>query len=264
MTTLKEFNSYGVELERRLRLKTYPFAVKLLKSEADIPEGAIRPKKDLGYHLAQCQAFSMSRREGKTVAMFLGDMWCYSPVLAFGIVKPPEYYLEGNTYFPAQVSTREAAKNLAAHFPRLKYGECKGILSAPLNTATFEPDLIVIYCDSAQLRCLLVSLKYKEGERVTSTLEPGGACVQSTVPAITSGECQVAVPCGGDRRFGLAKDDEMIFTVPAGKLEDLMQGLKTLDEKDAMFPIKPGSRIEYPLNESYIRVGKEIGMEVHD
>ena len=59
MTTLKEYNSYGEDLERLLRLRTSPIAVKMLEKEEDIPEGAIRPKKDRGYHLAKCQAFAM-------------------------------------------------------------------------------------------------------------------------------------------------------------------------------------------------------------
>ncbi len=46
MPTLKEFNSSGEELERLLLLRSSPIAVKMLKSEADIPEGAFRPKKD--------------------------------------------------------------------------------------------------------------------------------------------------------------------------------------------------------------------------
>jgi uncharacterized protein (DUF169 family) len=88
MTDFDELHGYGEELEQRLRLKTFPFAVKLLNKEMEMPEGAIRPKRDLGYHLSLCQGFAMSRREGKTVAMFIEDMWCYSPVLALGIAKP--------------------------------------------------------------------------------------------------------------------------------------------------------------------------------
>lgn len=53
MPTIKECNRYGQELEKLLRLQTSPIAVKMLESEADIPEGAFRPKKDHGYHLAQ-------------------------------------------------------------------------------------------------------------------------------------------------------------------------------------------------------------------
>jgi uncharacterized protein (DUF169 family) len=263
MGSVKELNSYGEELEQRLRLKTFPFAVKLVKHKKEVPKGAINPKRDLGHHLSLCQGFAMSRREGSPVAMFLEDMWCYSPVLALGIAKPPEYYLEGNTYFPAHVGNPDQAANLAKNFPRLEYGRCIGVASAPLKKADFQPDMVIIYCDSAQLRSLLAGLKYKQGELVTSTMEPASACVQAMVPTLKSGKCQVAVPCGGDRRWALAQDDEMIFTVPADKLSDLMSGLRHIDEAGAVFPIKFGTKIEFPLSESYITVSKMIGMEVH-
>ena len=60
----------------------------------------------------------MSRREGMTVAMLLEDMWCYAPVVALGIAQPPEYYLEGNIFFPAYVGNLElAAEPLSTDFP---------------------------------------------------------------------------------------------------------------------------------------------------
>lgn len=264
MSTLSDFNRYGEELEKRLQLKTFPFALKMLKREEDIPEGAIRPKKNLGFHLALCQGFAMSRRQGALVAMLKEDNWCYDPVIALGLVEPPEYYLEGHADFPLRLGSLETARNLANKSPRLEYGKYVGIMSAPLKTANFEPDLVVIYCNSAQLRCLLAGIKYKEGYQVTSTLEPGSACVQSTVPVIKSGECQVTVPCIGDRRWALAQDDEMIFSVPRGKLEDLLLGIRFFDEAGFGFPINFAMRPEYPLHENYLKVGKMIGMDVHE
>ena len=69
MVNLKTYREYGEEVERRLRLKTFPLAVKMLESAESIPNGAQRPLKDFGYHLSLCQAFQMSRRDGITVAM---------------------------------------------------------------------------------------------------------------------------------------------------------------------------------------------------
>jgi len=112
------------------------------------------------------------------------------------------------------IGTLERAANHAKNFPRLKYGKVSGVMSAPLREADFKPDMVIIYCDSAQLMCLLAGLKYKRGELVTSTMETASACVQAMVPALKSNRCQVVVPCFGDRKYGLAKDDEMIFTVP--------------------------------------------------
>lgn len=103
MTKLSDFNSYGEEIEKRLQLRTSPIAIKLLEKEGDIPEGTIRPKRDLGFHIGLCQAFAMSRREGAQVAMLKEDNWCYPPVIAFGLAEPPEFYLEGYTNFPDRV-----------------------------------------------------------------------------------------------------------------------------------------------------------------
>ena len=102
MTNLNDFNTYGEELERLLQLRTSPIAINLLQKEGDIPAGAIRPKKDLGFQLALCQGFAMSRRDKTMVAMLKEDNWCYSPVMSFGLAEPPDFFLEGNTYFDPQ------------------------------------------------------------------------------------------------------------------------------------------------------------------
>ncbi len=150
------------------------------------------------------------------------------------------------------------------HFPAWKAGKYIGVVSAPLGTAGFEPDLSVIYCNSAQLRGLLTGLRYKRGEMVTSTLNPGGACVHSTVPALQTGACQVTIPCGGDSKRALARDDELIFSVPANRLEDLMLGLRHLDETGFGYrQSAPDMSFEYPQPENYMKVARMIGMDVH-
>ena len=57
MPTLETYHRYGKQLEEELRLRTAPIAVKMIASEAEVPEGALRPHLQ-GEHYAQCQAFS--------------------------------------------------------------------------------------------------------------------------------------------------------------------------------------------------------------
>jgi uncharacterized protein (DUF169 family) len=265
MKAMNDFNRCGEELEMRLLLRTSPIAVKMLEREADIPKGAMRPKRDLGVHLGLCQAFAKSRRERVAVAMLKEDHWCFLPVIAHGLEKTPDFFLEGHTDFPGRVADQEAAKNLAKTFPRLDYGKYIGVVSAPLRAANFEPDLLVIYCNSNQLRCLLTGMRYPKGYVLTSNLNPIGACVQSTVPVLQSGDCQVTVPCGGDRRRALAQDDEMIFSLPTDRLEDLIVGLRHFDETGFGYnQFAPDMRPDYPLPELYIKVAKMLGMEMHE
>ena len=257
------FHDYGEELERRIRLQTFPLAVKLLEKEINIPEGAERPLRDFGYHVPLCQGYAMSRKEGKTIAMFKEDMWCFEPVVGYGWARPPQYFLEGYNRFPRDVKTLEAGANYAHELPRLEFGKYIGVVSAPLMTATFEPDVIMIYCNSVQLSLLLLGREYKDGFNLKCSLSSHAACVYGVVPVIQSGECQVAVPCRGDRYGAMAGDDEMVFTVPGGRLEDLIMGLRQVYETDSKLPRGYKMQPEYKLPESYAKIGEMLGMDVN-
>ena len=126
MADLAIYREYGAELEKRLRLKTFPLAVKMLEREGDIPDGAQRPLRDFGYHLSLCQSYQISRREGTAVAMLIEDMWCFEPVVGYGLGEPPDYFLQGHNRFPRDVATLEAGRHYAEEFPRLEVGKYVG------------------------------------------------------------------------------------------------------------------------------------------
>lgn len=259
MMELSALHGYGKELEERLRLKTFPLAVKFVEKEEDIPEGAKRPKRDMGHHLSACQGFSISRREGVLLAQLKEDMWCPEPAIGYGLGEPPEYFLEGHNRFPLDVETLEAGSNYAREFPRLKVGRYVGVLSAPLTAATFEPDLVVIYCDSVQLSLLLLGREYKEGYSLKCQLSSHAACVYALVPAIQEGECQVAVPCRGDRYVAKAGDEEMIFTVPTARLEDLVAGLRHVESYGSKLPREYELSPEPVMPEGYEKIARMMG-----
>ena len=259
MDKLKIYHRYGEELERRLRLKTFPLAIKFLKNEKEIPKGTQRPLKDFGHHLSLCQSFQIARREGKPLAVLKEDHWCCEPVMGYGLGQPPDYFLDGHNRFPRDVKTLEAGKHYAQEFPRLEVGRFVGILFMPLRTTRFEPDLVMIYCDSSQLCLLLLGREYKEGYNLKCSLSSHAACVYAIVPAIQSGECQVAVPCRGDHYRAMAGDDEMIFTVPKGRLKDLMSGLRHTATTGSTLPHGYCLLPEHPVHESYMRIAKMMG-----
>ena len=229
MTTQSEFNTYGADLEQFLCLRTYPIAIKMLESESEVPEGAVRPKKDRDEHYAVCQAFALARRQGMTIAMFLEDHWCFEPIISYGLVETPQDYLEGSTssFF---IADKQAAEEHSRQMTRLPVGQYPGMVMGPLKSANFEPDLVMIYCNSAQLRHLLLALRYLHGTQVTSTLDPIGSCVHSVVPSLRNGECQVTVPDPGDFERAGAQEDEMVLTVPTTRLKELMDGIYHFEE----------------------------------
>lgn len=256
------FRKYSEQIARQIRPTSFPIAVKMLEKEEDIPEGAQRPKKDFGTCLTACQGFSMSRRYGMSIAMLKEDMWCPEPVIGYGLAEPPKYFLNGHNRYPDGVETLEAGANWAREFPRFKTGKYVGVLSAPLMTANFEPDLIMIYCNSAQLLRLLLGIAYRDGRDIVSRLSGHAACVYAVVPAIQTGKCQVSVPCRGDRAEAGAQDDEMIFTVPRKKLEDLMLGLE--QNGSGTIPTQVKMLPEFKLSVSYAKLARLMGMKKAD
>jgi uncharacterized protein (DUF169 family) len=225
MTTIGELNQLGRRLEEALLLETAPLAVKMLATEADIPEGAFRPKHDQGIHLAQCQAFAMSRREGKTVAMLTEDHWCFAPLIAYGHVDVPE--------------DPELARFV--RFPRFERGRWAGIVSAPLRSAGFVPDVIMLYSNTAQLRNLLWPSEIM-GE------------------AVDERRVVVTLPDPGDYARALAGEDEIIIAMPpdllAGLLDDLeaVRGMGAAFEPQVMEP-------DFKRPDFYVRLFERWGLD---
>lgn len=208
MTDFSEFNRYGEDLERQLMLRTSPIAVKMLKNEADMPEGAVRPKKDRGYHLAQCQAFAMSRREGTTVAMFKEDHWCPTAPMAYGFVDRPESIEQWTHPYDC--------------FERGKYA---GIVTAPLKKANFIPDVVIVYSNPAQLRGLLLTMPVADVPSVSGHFFPP-SCGWSVVAPMKTKQFYVVVPDPGEYQRALTEEGDMMFSIPAEKMPAMMANVR--------------------------------------
>jgi uncharacterized protein (DUF169 family) len=245
MASLSEYNSYGEELEKLLILRTSPIAVKMLETEADIPEGAIRPWKDRGIHIAQCQAFALSRRQKLTVAMLKEDNWCFAALIAYGLVdRPTDPELQRFVSFP----TFERHKNI-------------GIVSAPLRTANFEPDIVIIYSNTAQLRNLLIPTHFLGEEAKVNCHFFPPACAYQIVPVMENGQLMVTLPDPGDFNRALAGEDEIILSVPKDKMGMLVEGVRQMEEgefgyaRNSMYMLH-----DFPQPEFYQMLFKRWGL----
>jgi uncharacterized protein (DUF169 family) len=245
MPTIKEFNLYGEELENILGLQTSPIAVKMLEKETDIPKGAIRPKRDRGYHLAQCQAFAMSRRERTAVAMLKEDNWCPGAVIAYGLVPRPE----------------DPAARAQSNGEYFEYGKYIGILTAPLKTAGFEPDTVIIYCDTNQLRIMLLSLKIEDRRLVKSNFFPF-SCSNAVVPVILHNEYWINLPDPGEYARALTMAGEMMFSVPKDKLTGFLENLRGSKRNVSGFANESMMmRPDFPQPDFYRKAFEAWGME---
>jgi len=246
MTALEDFRQWGEELEKLLLLRTSPLAVKMLESQSDIPEGAVQPWKDRGIHLAQCQAFALSRRSKETVAMLKEDQWCFAPLIAYGLVDKPE----------------DPELQLFVNFPTFARGKYVGIVSAPLRSTPFEPQVVVIYCNTAQLRSLLFPYHLAGQEEVVSYHFFPPACAYQVVSVMESGKLMVTLPDPGDFNRALSGEDEIVLSVPKDEMARLVDGVRQLDKNDEFSYARPNLYMlhDFPQPEFYQMLFRRWGL----
>jgi uncharacterized protein (DUF169 family) len=232
MTAAEKNAAYSSELRRILLLRYEPIAIKMIADEADVPGDAIRPRRDLGKHMALCQTFAMARRDMKTIYMDKSSEWCWNPLIGFGLVECKE----GSQGFDLicrvlGIKDPDAARRFFADFPRLPAGKYTGIAVAPLALGSFTPDLVLIYCNNAQLRSLAWAVKNETGKLIQTEIDAIDSCVYSCVVPLKTGDYRVTLPDVGEYERAMADEDEIILSVPGDRLDELIEGLRAFDSR---------------------------------
>jgi uncharacterized protein (DUF169 family) len=215
---LDDIKKYGADLESKMILRSSPIGIKMLRKRSEIPEGAFKPRDNKYEHYALCQAFGLARRNGRTIAMFIEDHWCFEPIIGLGLVEPPQTFLDGYTagfFIEDPVAAREHAQ-AAPRLPYKQYGDT-GMVFGPLKAINFVPDVVMIYCNAGQLRHLILLLGFKHGYMITSTFYGIGSCTRALVPVLETGEGTITVPDPGEYDRAMTGEDIMILTLPARK-----------------------------------------------
>lgn len=86
---------------------------------------------------------------------------------------------------------------------------------------------MLFYGNPGQITRLIQAAVFKTGKPLTAQTVCGTACSEWVSAAMNTGECQYVFPCDGERRFGALDDSEMIFSMPYGKMEEILEALKT-------------------------------------
>ena len=223
---MENLKKLGSAIETYVHPTTYPIAIKMLTNEAEIPEGIERVQKMFGHQLITCQAWGMTRRNGTPMALLKDDIFCPTSIISLGLAEPPNFWTEGGFYLDWYTPTRQAAKTMATEMPRLPLGKYVGLVLAPLHTCNFEPDLVIIYGNSAQILRLICAAVSQTGSNFSTSIWAPGVCTYTIASTVLKGNCQFAIPCYGDRECEGTADDELIFTIPSSRFEEIASSLK--------------------------------------
>ena len=258
MADLKELNQ---ALNNFIRPLTFPVAIKMLKSEEEIPERTRRPFQQMGKKIAICQGIGMSRKYGWTVAMGKEDMQCSLGAAPFGFFENINFFNEGNLAAGMFTPSKEIGKKQEDIVDRYDYGTYSHILVAAISRAAFEPDVIMIYGNPAQIMRLIQGVLYNQGGAVHSSAMGRLGCA-GIITAIKNDECRYLVPGNGDRIFGMTQDYEMAFLLPLSKVDGLLEGLTMTHKAGVRYPITSFFDFEATFPPSYqeqMKIWEEAG-----
>jgi uncharacterized protein (DUF169 family) len=222
------------KLDRLLRLKASPVAYKRLEKLAELEK--IPDVMPLGRRASFCQVPALVRTMGMTISATrenFGDRCARINGLAPSTEEQVAWEAEqfAHSWF---ANVEEARKQMAA-YPTVPPGEA--IVLAPLAAGKFEPDVILIYGNPAQMMLLMNGLQFKDYERFQFFFIGEGSCADGLAQCYTTGKPALAIPCLGERAFGTVTDDEMVMALPPKMLAKAIEGLQELKARGASYPI---------------------------
>ena len=83
----------------------------------------------------------------------------------------------------------------------------------------------MVYSNTAQLRVMLMALKFGGHDLVESLFDPIDSCVYSVVPTFLQRRIRITLPDPGESERAAARDDEIILSLPVEKIQVLVEGL---------------------------------------
>ncbi|MFO7797392.1 MAG: DUF169 domain-containing protein [Promethearchaeati archaeon] len=228
MEHLETYKKIGQKLIDKLKLQTYPIAVKLIKENEEVSSNALRPLDVFGREIPACLSYTWCRRSGFSFFLKGEDIVCKPiSIRNFGFEKVDD----PNVVFEAWEKKAGYKKNMVAEKgsrecdATLEFGEFKGLVVSPLHASIIIPDVIMIYCTPLILSHLILSATYN-GDYITSYFNGmESSCKEGIIRTFTTNQCQVVAPGMGDRVLAGVQDFEMIFSIPESKLKEVNDNL---------------------------------------
>ncbi len=222
-------------MELLMRLKSFPVAFKMLEKKEDL--GKIPFIRRLEQKKTLCQLITLVRNFDWTVGADADDFHGPGCSSIIGLADMPEVMKDGTFRSIVWVKTRKDGKKYESSIPRLPLGKYEAVALAPLVYNPFEPDIVLIYANPAQMMLLINSLQFEDYEVMEFFCVGESSCSDAIVRCYQTGKPSMTIPCYGERRYGHAQDEDMVMAIPAGMMEKALRGMETLYRRGIRYPI---------------------------
>ncbi len=246
-------------LGRYVRPDTFPLGIRMLEHGEPVPDGVRIPTRDVGEQWIVCQSIGIARRYGWSIAVGREDVICPLASVSFGFRAANERYDAGEAALGMYCTEPGAAEALEAATWRFDPGRFERLCVAPLSRLTFEPHVIAVYGNSAQVMRLVNAALHARGGRIESSSGGRLDCAELVIQTMLADEPKVVLPCNGDRVFGMAQDTEMAFAFPANRSAEITAGLEATHKGGVRYPIPVAMRSTVSMPPKYQALLESLG-----
>ncbi|MEK7848358.1 MAG: DUF169 domain-containing protein, partial [Chloroflexota bacterium] len=184
------------ELEGLLHLRTFPLAWRRVRTVAELE--AIPRLRRMDHPVTFCQVLTLARTAGWTVGVTAADMKRCGFKTVSGLVAPTEEDLSGSRRAGYWVKTAEGARKQMSAMCRIPADGYQALALAPLAAEKFEPEVVIVYGNPAQLMMLCCGYQWTEYEKLTFHFVGETACSDSIAQCYVSGKPALTLPCYGE------------------------------------------------------------------
>jgi dephospho-CoA kinase len=154
-----------------------------------------------------------------------------------GLTDIPEYMKDGTFRSIVWTKSRADGKKYENSIPRVPVGKYQALAMAPLVYNPFDPDIVLIYANPAQMMLLINSLQFEDYEVMQFHCVGESSCSDAIARCYLNDKPALTIPCYGERRYGHAQDDELVIALPADVMDKLLTGLEAMYKRGIRYPI---------------------------
>jgi dephospho-CoA kinase len=222
-------------MELLMRLKSFPVAFKLLENKKALSE--IPFVRRVTNKSTLCQMINLVRNFDWTVGAEVNDFMSVVCPSIIGLADTPDYMKDGTFRSIVWTQSRADAKKYEAAIPRLPLGRYEAVALAPLVYNPFDPDIVLIYANPAQMILLINALQFEDYEVMQFFCVGESSCSDVIARCYLEDKPSMSIPCYGERRYGHAQDDELVMAIPAAMMDKALRGLEALYRRGIRYPV---------------------------
>ena len=218
------YDEISGKLKDLLGLEKSPVAIKLVLREDDLPEGVDKIEKPARH----CEMVQMAAG-GEAFYATAEAQACKGGADALGIDEAPQKVRTGEFYYNlGRFASFASAKRTFDEIPSIDL-KFYAAVYAPLEKATFDPDVIVIICNPAQAMKISQALVYTLGGRVEADFSGiQSLCADAVAGPYMRKRPNITMGCSGSRQYAGVRDDELIVGLNGENIGCVLNALEAI------------------------------------